>query len=122
MEKHITLAGTLHIVLGVLTALTSLVVFTLLLGAGILSGEEEAVFVLSIVAAAVSGFLILRAIPEIIGGIGLLKHKPWARILTLVVSCFQLAEIPVGTALGGYSLWVLLNDETVAIFEKSSKK
>lgn len=122
MEKHITLAGTLHIVMGSLTALTSLILFTLLVGAGILSGEDEAVLVLSIVAAFISGFLVLRAIPEIIGGIGLLKHRPWARILTLVVSCFQLVEIPLGTALGGYSLWVLLNDETVAIFDKSSKK
>ena len=119
MEKHVTLAATLHIGLGILTALVSLIVFISLIGAGVVSGDDEAMFILSIVGTAVSGFLMLRAIPEIIGGIGLLKFKSWARVLTLIISCLELIEIPLGTALGAYSLWVLLNDETQALFQKT---
>jgi hypothetical protein len=38
------------------------------------------------------------------------------RILVLVVSFFNLLHVPLGTLLGVYSLWVLLNDETIRQF------
>ena len=34
------------------------------------------------------------------GGIYLLKYRPWARILLLVLGFLNLIEIPFGTALG----------------------
>jgi hypothetical protein len=37
----------------------------------------------------------------------------------LVISFFNLLRIPVGTLLGGYSIWVLLNDETIRLFDAS---
>ena len=51
-----------------------------------------------------------------IGGIYLLKHRPWARILVLVLGFINLIEIPIGTALGIYTLWVLFKDETIKLF------
>jgi len=32
----------------------------------------------------------------------------WARMLAIVFGCFSLLDIPLGTALGIYTLWVLL--------------
>jgi hypothetical protein len=55
-------------------------------------------------------FLILSAIyfiPGLVGGIGLLKGKPWARTVIIVLSVLVLLLIPVGTVFGGYALWVL---------------
>ena len=40
-------------------------------------------------------------------GFGLLNRKPWGRVLAMVVAILQLIKIPVGTALGVYTLWVL---------------
>ena len=34
----------------------------------------------------------------------------------LVMSFFNLIRIPLGTILGVYSIWVLLNDETIRLF------
>lgn len=65
-----------------------------------------------------SSFLGLIGLPQIIGGLGLIKHKEWARILMLVVSFLSLFHVPFGTALGIYSMIVLFNPETVRLFQK----
>jgi hypothetical protein len=41
-------------------------------------------------------------------GWGLLERQPWARMLAIVLGCFSLPDMPFGTALGIYTLWVLL--------------
>ena len=58
----------------------------------------------------------MLAIPGLIAGYGLLKFRPWARILTIVLSVFELIHFPYGTALGVYGLWVLLSSEGAAQF------
>jgi hypothetical protein len=60
--------------------------------------------------------LIAVSVLGIIGGVGLLRLKSWARYLVLVLSILALLSIPIGTALGIYSIWVLVNDETVQLF------
>jgi hypothetical protein len=48
--------------------------------------------------------------------VGLLKFQPWARVLTIVLCAINLLNVPFGTALGIYGLWVLLNSETEQLF------
>jgi len=48
----------------------------------------------------------------IITGWGLLDRQPWARMLAIVLGFFSLFHIPFGTALGIYTLWVLLPAES----------
>jgi hypothetical protein len=50
-----------------------------------------------------------------------MKRKPWARILVLILACLDLLIIPIGTLIGIYELWVLLNEETVKIFAVPSR-
>jgi Ni,Fe-hydrogenase I cytochrome b subunit len=69
-----------------------------------------------IIGASIAIFLFLFSIPGIIGGIGLFKHKNWARILVLILSVIDLFNISVGTAIDVYSIWVLVQDETVKLF------
>jgi len=52
----------------------------------------------------ISGF----AIAGVIAGWGLLTHCPWARMLAIVLGCISLIHFPFGTALGIYTLWVLV--------------
>jgi hypothetical protein len=44
----------------------------------------------------------------LICGIGLAKGKTWPRIPAILLSFFNLLNIPIGTVLGLYSIWVLL--------------
>jgi uncharacterized membrane protein YidH (DUF202 family) len=41
---------------------------------------------------------------------GLTRGRPWARNLALVLAAFNLLLLPLGTALGLYTLWVLLHE------------
>jgi hypothetical protein len=60
--------------------------------------------------------MIVVSAVGIAAGIGVLNRKPWGRILTLIVSFFNLVRIPLGTILGAYSIWVLMNDEAIRSF------
>ncbi len=48
----------------------------------------------------------------------LVAHKPWARIAGIILSALYLpsALLPIGV----YGLWVLLKEETAAVFKKLS--
>jgi hypothetical protein len=53
--------------------------------------------------------LLAKAACGFIAGWGLLQHEPWARVIVLVLAFLSLfTNIPFGTALGIYTMWVLL--------------
>lgn len=61
----------------------------------------------------VVGWLILaKAAAGFIAGWGLLQREEWARIVALVVGFVALLNVPIGTALGIYTLWVLLPSQS----------
>lgn len=120
MQKHVDLVAWLHIGLGALGLLGAGVVFLTMAGAGFLSGEPEAFFVTSAVAAFVGVIVVVTAIPGIIGGVGLLRRAEWARILMLVVAFFELFHVPFGTALAIYTFWTLLQEETKWLFRRAT--
>ncbi len=59
---------------------------------------------------------IALSLPGIIAGIGLIRFRPWAPILTIVLSVLNLANFYDFGALGGYGLWVLLSKEGKRLF------
>ena len=51
-------------------------------------------------------------------GWGLLHREPWARVLTLVLAFLMLfINIPIGTAVGVYTMWVLLPGDSEREYE-----
>jgi len=57
---------------------------------------------------AVAWVLLAGGILGLVTGWGLLQREPWARTLAIVMACLNLLHMPFGTALGIYTLWVLL--------------
>jgi ABC-type spermidine/putrescine transport system permease subunit II len=57
---------------------------------------------------AISTVLLLKAVVGVIAGWGLLQRESWGRVLALIVAFVSLINVPLGTALGIYTLWVLL--------------
>lgn len=111
IETHLTIVAALHIALGVLGLLTFAFAFFVVVGTGIAMWEVEGTALGTTIAAVAIMFLAVLSVPGIVGGLGLVYRKAWARILLLVVAFIQLINIPFGTALGIYTLWVLLQDE-----------
>jgi hypothetical protein len=57
--------------------------------------------------------LLAKAALGFLAGWGLLQHEKWARIIALVLAFVSLfTNIPFGTALGVYTMWVLLPSES----------
>lgn len=71
----------------------------------------------------VLGIVVLaKAALGFIAGYGLLHHEAWARIVALVLAFISLFHIPFGTALGVYTLWVLLPNQSQQEFEAAAAR
>jgi hypothetical protein len=69
----------------------------------------------------VGGFVVIKALLAIATGLGLLQRESWARPLAIVMSFFELLHIPFGTALGIYTLVVLLPTEASVEYDQLAK-
>jgi len=126
MQTHVKVLAVLFIALsamGVLAALALIAVFGV--SAGILgaSGDADAAVALPIIGltgTALVIFILVLSLPGLIAGWGLLKFRPWARIPAIVLCAIHLINIPFGTIMGVYGLWVLLNNETERMFGPST--
>ena len=118
MELQIKILAVFHIIFGVFGVMGSLVVALLFGGAAGLDDPNAflAVPVLGLVGGILVVSIFALSLPGIIAGIGLLRHRPWARILTIVLSVLDLIVIPIGTLLGIHGLWVLLSRNTAPLF------
>ena len=122
METHVKVLGLLQIILGVLGIVVALFVLLMFGGiAGLVAatgeeGSEIAVPILGLIGAFAVTFILVLSIPGIIVGAGLLKFRPWARILGIIMSILLIIHFPLGTIVGVYGLWVLLTGETEKLF------
>jgi len=117
MRDHVKILGILWIVFGSLSLLTAIFIFLLFFGVSFIHGIElEAVGILRLIGIIIGSFLGVLGLPKIIGGIGLLHGREWGRILIIILSFLSLMNVPIGTALGLYSLIVLFNRETIDYF------
>ena len=116
MEKHVTVLGVLYIAFSALGILAAIIVFVAIVGGGILSKDSEAMTITAIVGPVIAFFLLIVSMPGFVGGIFLLRLRPWARILILILGFLNLLNIPFGTILGIYTIWVLLKNDTIQLF------
>ena len=119
MKKHVVVVGAIHIGFGFLGLIMVAVVFFALRFAMRMVGDDEIpVMILGFLSVSLPLLVGFMATLGLIGGIGLLSFQPWARYLIIVVAALGCLNIPIGTLKGVYSLWVLLQDETIKLFER----
>ena len=102
IPKHITRVGWLHITLN-LTTIGFAIFFWAKFGATFLPLA-----------------IVIFSIPGLIAGVGLIRCKPWARILGIVMSIMNLFTFPHYTVIGVYSFIVLFDQEAVQLFAKDA--
>jgi hypothetical protein len=122
MSAHVKILAVLYIVFGVLGICVALFaglalgVFASIIGA---SGEHNAplgMAVLGLTGITLALVLLILSVPGIICGWGLLKFRPWARILGIILAAIGLIRFPIGTLFGIYALWVLFQKDTEQLF------
>jgi len=123
MQTHVKVLAVIYLAVGGLMLCGALF---LAVGSGVAAGivgasadahdAAIAIPILGIAGTALALYLALFALPSLITGYGLLYYKPWSRVLGIIVSAVSLINIPFGTILGIYGLWVLLNKETEGLF------
>ena len=120
MKQHVSFVGALHIGFGILGLLGA---FALFIGFQFLfelvEHEPIAQKVLSYVGNSAALIILFFSSLGVIGGIGLFSYRSWARILVIIVSAINCLNVPIGTAKGVYSIWVLMQPETIELFEGS---
>jgi hypothetical protein len=128
VDTHVKVLGVLYIALSALGVLFALFVMLTLGGAagivGAAADAEDAAIAIPIIGITGMALVVVAlalSLPGLLAGWGLLQFKPWARILALVLAIINLFNIPVGTVVGIYALWVLLNKDTEPLFSGSAR-
>jgi hypothetical protein len=121
METHVKVLAVLFIVFGVCGALVGLGIMLLLGAIGAAGAVADpdawmALPILGLTGTALAAFLLALSLPGIVAGYGLLKYRPWARILTIVLSALNVMNFPIGTIIGIYGLWVTLSEDGARLF------
>lgn len=131
MRTHIKIVGAIHVIYNLLAVLTVIGGVALWLGtsgaigvgatlSGDVTPQSGAALsgVLAILGLIVGFCMLVPSLPGFLGGVGVLRQRPWARLLLVLVSVLHVVTfLPTGIAIGLYSLWVLLQPQTKAIFE-----
>lgn len=122
MSTHVRVVAALFLVFGGLLTLGALVSSLFFGGLGALvaataeQGSAVGALILQFTGAALTVFLLVLSVPSLICGWGLLKTRPWARTLGIVLAAVALVNFWLGTVFGVYALWVLLNKRSEALF------
>lgn len=122
VDQHVKIVAILNIVfgvIGILIALGFLIFFGGLAGIVNLDHDSDGpagAAVLGLLGGLAFLLIAVLSIPCVIAGYGLLHFRPWALTLTIVMSILNLMSLPFGTALGIYSLWVMMNKDTKPLF------
>ena len=115
MDKHVTLAGAFNLALGIMGILGVIIGSTMM--ATLVNYIEEPQAGAIVMLAVTLGFfyLAISSAAQIICAIGLLKKRSWSRVPMIIVSAVKLLDIPLGTALGIYTIWAMIQDETKTV-------
>ena len=120
MRAHLRLLGILQLTWGAIGLLLG--VSTLLLAVGAIAiglmntGEPVAAGITALTFGVFAGALLLAGAANAWAGRALRRTQPAGRSAVLWLSVPNLFVLPFGTALGVYALWVLLHNETRAVF------
>jgi hypothetical protein len=118
MKKHVTLVAALQIGFSTMGMIGATVMFFIFSFAGsFVTDVDVANVVMKFIGTFLPAIILVASLLGLIGGIGLLSFQRWARLLVLVMAAIGCFIFPVGTIIGVYSLWVLMQDETIKLFK-----
>src|SRR6185295_12607850 len=121
LNTHVDFIAILFVVWGALITVIGLSTLALGVGAATLAnsdagGRQVAAGLTAFAFITLAVIAILWGIGHVFIGIPLRKRSPKARLLAILAGSIDLILLPIGTPLGIYALWVLLNERAKALF------
>ncbi len=110
-DLHINILGWLYLLSSVTYLAVGILALLFMAGIGAATQDPVAFQILGIVGVTSAMFFALLALPGLAAGYGLIKRSPWARYLALIIGFLNLANFPVGSAIGIYTFVVLLQPD-----------
>jgi hypothetical protein len=111
MTNHLKILGILYLAFGILGAVVAAILLNSHAGHLSVKGVITMFASTSGFVSVIAFFLAVEALPALITGVALLKRWFWARFSAMALGFFSLLIVPLGTALGIYTLWVVINDK-----------
>jgi hypothetical protein len=122
VQRHLRTLGILWIAVGVLWIIPSLVLMGLSHAPHLMMGDEMFTHAFMPPMLLSMGIVFLAiAAGGILVGWGLMNHERWARMTAIVLGILAIFHPPFGTALGIYTLWVLLPADAAAEYDRMSQ-
>ena len=119
MDRHVKILGTLNMVYGIVGALAAIAILVQFGGLnGVYAAFNEDI--IGLVAVILVVFQILIALPCVMAGYFVRKLQDWARVMLIMVSAVNVLNVPFGTLIGSYGLWVLMTPETDPLFQNAA--
>jgi hypothetical protein len=111
LEKHLKVLGILWIIMSLMRLIPGIALFFFKdLFTGFMPGPARLFFLP--IAGFIGVLLVGTSVAGLAAGVGLLERRSWARVLAIVLGIISLIHMPFGTALGIYTLWVLMPAES----------
>lgn len=111
MRKEIELLGALHIAISILYILVSTAIYAVLFSKGFFSSTLISSNMQYVICAVIGAFLLIFAFFGIIAAMGVISEKPWSTMMILILGCLDLVCLPLGTALGIYTILIFMRNE-----------
>jgi hypothetical protein len=118
VEGRIRTLGGLYLAVSAVGLLAACLAFITIAPWGLLIGDPSATALLFGLGGAAAVLLLALSAPGLIGGLALLTRRSWARVYAMVLAAVLLFWFPLGTILGTYTLYVLLQPEIRCYFEQ----
>ncbi len=120
LQEHLRTLGILWMILGGLTLLPAffLMFLSSIIHVAIPFSNVLARNLGPLVMMIIGGSLLLVGAAGVLVGWGLMQHQPWARVPAIIVGVLALFHPPVLTALGIYTLWVLLGQNSDVEYQR----
>lgn len=120
LHLHVPVLGWLNIAVNAMLLALGLCGLVFFMGIGFIpfvdTGDAVALGILSLIGTIGLLFFAVLALPGILAGYGLLRRKKWGQILAIIVGFLSLFNFPIGTIIGAYALFVLLQNSANEYF------
>jgi hypothetical protein len=117
MQIHVPVVAWLLIALNCIVLLVAVGMLLLMMSAAELVRDPKAQMILPVVGTILPAVMGALTLPDFLAAIGLLARRRWGRILGIVVGFLNLPGFPMGTLVGAYAIFVLLQDSAKSYFD-----